>query len=102
MIGELRISTAIEGELDDFIHWFQTEALRMHGEAGIEITNVWVDRERNQLIWVRAFADEADMEAKLAKFLEIRSQKYTGISPHQATADARKVELLYDPIRLKS
>ena len=68
-IAHLRIYTVNKGQMDSWLKLFQEEIVPRTEEAGIEVVTCWVNAEKSQFIWIRAYGDsEADIETKEAKF----------------------------------
>ena len=68
-IAHLRIYTVNKGQMDSWLKLFQEEIVPRTEEAGIEVVTCWVNAEKSQFIWIRAYGDsESDIEAKEAKF----------------------------------
>lgn len=70
MLAQIRTYTINRGEMDAFLKEFQAVAIPMHEKVGIPIIASWLDRGRNEFIWVRRFEDQADREQKLKAFQE--------------------------------
>jgi hypothetical protein len=94
MLAQIRTYTINRGEIDSFLKEFQTIVIPLHEKVHIPIIATWIDRGRNEFIWVRRFEDQADRDRKLKVFQEspemadIRSQVAIKI----AKMDVRDVE----------
>ena len=68
-IAHLRIYTVNKGQMDSWLDLFHDEIVPRTVEAGIEVVTHWVNSERSQFIWIRAYGDsESDIESKEAAF----------------------------------
>jgi quinol monooxygenase YgiN len=63
MITEVRIYTMKPGRLDDFLHVFQTGIVPTSSAYGIHVHGAWRNDDKNELVWVRSYADRATLEA---------------------------------------
>ena len=94
MLAQIRTYTINRGEMDNFLKEFQAIAIPLHEKVRIPIIATWIDRGRNEFIWVRRFEDQADRDQKLKVFQEspemadIRSRVAVKI----AKMDVRDVE----------
>ena len=67
MISQLRIYTINRGQMDSWLKAF--EGLRpILAKHGIQVDGTWIDTENERFIWVRSFADEADLARKEEAF----------------------------------
>ena len=68
-IAHLRIYTVNKGQMDSWLKLFKEEIVPHTEEAGIEVVTHWVNSEKSQFIWIRAYGEsEADIETKEAAF----------------------------------
>ena len=68
MISQLRTYTVNRGMMDQWVKLFAEKLVPMQEKHGIKVDGMWVNADRNQFIWIRSFADAADLEAKEAAF----------------------------------
>lgn len=67
MISQLRIYSINRGQMDSWLKAF--EGLRpLLVKHGIQVDGTWTDAENERFIWVRSFADEADLARKEEAF----------------------------------
>ena len=62
MITEVRIYTMKPGRLDDFLDVFRTGIVPTSNAYGIQIHGAWRNDDKNELVWVRSYADGATLE----------------------------------------
>ena len=70
MISQLRTYTVNRGMMDQWVKLFAENLVPMQERQGIKVDGMWVNEDRNQFIWIRSFADAADLAAKEAAFYE--------------------------------
>lgn len=69
MLLEVRTYTLKDGKRDEFVRWFEEDALPVMRECGIDVLGQFTSTEdANTFVWLRAFADEADKDAKYEAF----------------------------------
>jgi hypothetical protein len=68
MLSQIRIYTINKGEMDAFLKHFKEEIVVVHERIGVPIVGTWVNRPQNEFIWIRTYADKADLEAKTKAF----------------------------------
>ena len=64
MLSQIRIYTINKGEMDAFLKHFKDEVMVVHERIGVPIVGTWFNRPQNEFIWIRTYADKADLEAK--------------------------------------
>ena len=64
----------------------------MHERIGVPIVGTWVNRPQNEFIWIRTYADKADLEAK-GKAFQARGTANAGI---KLGANVAKMEVRED------
>ena len=67
MISQLRIYTINRGQMDSWLKTFDT-LKPLLAKHGIQVDGAWTDMEKERFIWVRSFADEADLARKEKAF----------------------------------
>ena len=66
MLGQVRIHTIKEGQMDAWLEQFDG-LIPISAKAGITVQASWVDAETNNFGWIRTFDDD-DLEAGEARF----------------------------------
>src|SRR5437762_11779518 len=64
MLSQIRIYTINKGEMDAFLKHFKEEIIPVHQRIGVPIVATWVNRPQNEFIWIRTYADKADLDTK--------------------------------------
>jgi hypothetical protein len=100
MIAQLRIYTVKPGMLDSFVRIFRESLAPLHEQYGIRILGAWVNREANEFIWMRAFPDEASIEAMTRTYETSPERTAIGDRPrtHIEKLEVRLVEPVYEPV----
>ncbi len=71
MLLEVRTYTIKDGKRDEFVDWFENDLLTPMRSCGIDVLGQFTSTEdANTFVWLRAFEDEADKDAKYAAFYE--------------------------------
>lgn len=65
MIAEHRTYTINEGMLDSYLELYNKQIVPNHLKFGIKVLGAWVDREKNQVVWIRLFESREDRKKKL-------------------------------------
>jgi hypothetical protein len=68
----------------------------MQENLGIKIDGMWVDEDKNQFIWIRSFADSADVEKKEAAFYA--SPEWQAVMEHTRSHLARLDVKTMEPV----
>ena len=68
LISQLRIYTINKGQMDSWLKVFNEDLRPLLAEHEIPVDGTWVDAENERFVWVRSFADQADLEKKEAAF----------------------------------
>ena len=69
MLLEVRTYTIKDGKRDEFVDWFENDLLTPMRSCGIDVLGQFTSTEdANTFVWLRAFEDEADKDAKYAAF----------------------------------
>jgi hypothetical protein len=92
MLAQVRIYTINRGEMDAFLKHFQEQTMPLHEQAGIPILGTWVNRPQNEFIWVRAFEDEQDRDAKQKAFQEAARAAGVVLGGNVAKMEIRETE----------
>jgi hypothetical protein len=94
LISQLRIYTINQGQMDSWLKAF--EGLKpIMAEHGIQVDGTWVDEENQRFIWIRSFADQADLEKKEAAFYS--SEKWLAGVDHVRSHLARREITVINP-----
>lgn len=92
MLHQVRIYTINRGEIDAFVKHFKEETLPLHEQVGIPVLGMWVNRPQNEVIWIRAFADAQDRDAKTQAFQEAARAKGVQLGGNVAKMEVRDTE----------
>ena len=65
MIAEMRTYTIKDGMIDSYLELYNRQIVPNHRKYGITVLGAWVDRQKNQVTWIRTFASREDRKAKL-------------------------------------
>src|SRR5262244_3998886 len=93
MQAQIRIYTINKGELDTFIKHFKEETKPLHDKVGWPIVASWVNRPQNEFIWIRTYADAADLEAKAKAFRQAVEAAGITLGTSVAKMEVREVEM---------
>ena len=66
MQAQLRIYDIKSGEMDDWLDLFHNKVVPMHAKYGLTVQGAWVDQEKSQFVWVRAFEGDGTVEEQEA------------------------------------
>ncbi|MDE0822442.1 MAG: NIPSNAP family protein [Dehalococcoidia bacterium] len=94
MVDQMRTYTINKGMMDSWQKLFDTGIKPAHEALGIPVVAQWVNADHNQFIWVRRFADGADVPAKEDEFRNSDGFKSLGDQPssHIARMDVQNLE----------
>ncbi len=56
MIAEMRTYTVKDGMLETYLQLFNKLIVPNHKKYGIPILGAWLDKDKNQITWIRTFA----------------------------------------------
>jgi NIPSNAP len=65
MIAEMRTYTVKDGMLETYLQLFNKLIVPNHKKYGIPILGAWLDKDKNQITWIRTFASREDRKNKL-------------------------------------
>lgn len=65
MIAEHRTYTINEGMMDSYLALYNKQIVPNHRKHGIQVLGAWVDREKNQVVWMRVFESRAERKRQL-------------------------------------
>jgi len=97
MLSQIRIYTINKGEMDAFLKHFKDEIMMLHELIGVPIVGTWVNRPQNEFIWVRTYADKADLEAKTKAFQAEVGKAGIKLGANVAKMEVREVEAAFGP-----
>jgi hypothetical protein len=69
----------------------------VHERIGVPIVGTWVNRPQNEFIWVRNYADKADLEAKGKTFQAEVAKAGIKLGVNVAKMEVREVEMAFSP-----
>ena len=94
MVDQMRTYTINKGMMDSWQKLFDTGIKPAHEALGIPVVAQWVNADHNQFIWVRRFAEGADVPAKEDEFRNSDGFKSLGDQPssHIARMDVQNLE----------
>jgi hypothetical protein len=97
MLSQIRIYTINKGEMDAFLKHFKEEVMVVHERIGVPIVGTWVNRPQNEFIWIRTYADKADLEAKGKAFQAEVAKAGIKLGANVAKMEVREVETAFAP-----
>lgn len=65
MIAEHRTYTINEGMMDSYLELYNKQIVPNHRKHGIQVFGAWVDREKNQVVWIRVFESREERKRQL-------------------------------------
>jgi len=92
MLAQVRIYTVNKGEMDAFLRHFKEEIMPVHERIGVPIVATWVNRAQNEFIWIRTYADKADLEAKSKAFQAEIAKSGIKLGANVAKMEVREAE----------
>jgi hypothetical protein len=99
MIAEMRTYTVKDGMLDTYLQLFNRQIVPNHKKYGIGVLGAWVDRQKNQVVWIRTFASREDRKAKLDIY-EVSPERdavFPIAAYHMVGAEVRVLENVLNP-----
>jgi len=97
MLSQIRIYTINKGEMDAFLRHFKEEIMVVHERIGVPVVGTWVNRPQNEFIWIRTYADKADLEAKTKAFQAEVAKSGIKLGANVAKMEIREVEAAFAP-----
>jgi hypothetical protein len=88
--------------MDAFLKHFKEEIMMLHELIGVPIVGTWVNRPQNEFIWVRTYADKADLEAKTKAFQAEVGKAGIKLGANVAKMEVREVEAAFNPAATNS
>lgn len=92
MLVQIRILTIHPGMLDSYVQLYDEQLEPIQLKLGLRTFPRLVHRARNEMFWIRAFADEAQMAEQRKLYSESPERAALGEVPHSHVA---KVEDYY-------
>jgi hypothetical protein len=91
---QLRTYTVREGLLDEWVERWRSEIVPLRLELGFEINGAWVDRERNQFIWLLSYQGPETFAERNAQYWASPARKKMDLDPgdYLIHTDDRMVE----------
>ena len=65
MIAEVRTYTVKDGMLDSYLELFNRQIIPNHKKYEISVLGAWVDKQKNQVTWIRTFASREERKRML-------------------------------------
>jgi hypothetical protein len=99
MIAEMRTYTVKDGMLDSYLELFNRQIVPNHKKHGISVLGAWVDRQKNQVTWIRTFASRDDRKSKLDVY-EVSPERdavFPIASYHMVHHEVRVLESVLNP-----
>ncbi|WP_322986047.1 NIPSNAP family protein [Streptomyces sp. S584] len=94
---QLRTYTVRNGLLDDWVQRWKAEIVPLRLELGFTIGGAWVDRERNQFVWLVSYEGPETFAERNAMYWASPARKAMGLDPddYLVRTDDRTVEERY-------
>ncbi|MGP4110128.1 NIPSNAP family protein [Streptomyces sp. 4N509B] len=94
---QLRTYTVRHGMLDEWVDRWRAEIVPLRLELGFTIGGAWVDRERDQFIWLISYEGPGTFEEANAAYWSSPARDALGIDPadYLVHTDYRMVEEAY-------
>ena len=99
MIAEFRVYTINRGMMDSYLELFNKQIVPNHKKHGIAIVGAWVNRQQNEIVWIRTFESHADRKAKLDVYesSDERDAVFPVAAHHMAKAEVKVYEDCFQP-----
>ncbi|MBQ0972798.1 NIPSNAP family protein [Streptomyces sp. RK31] len=94
---QLRTYTVRDGLLDAWVERWRRDILPLRLKWGFKIGGAWVDRERNQFVWLISYEGPETFEERNALYWASPERQATGLDPddYLLHTEDRKVEQRY-------
>ncbi|MGW6457112.1 NIPSNAP family protein [Streptomyces sp. NPDC055078] len=91
---QLRTYTVREGMLDEWVERWRAEIVPLRLEMGFTIGGAWVDRERNQFVWLLSYDGPETFAERNAMYWSSRAREDMNLDPNDylVHTDDRTVE----------
>ncbi|MGW6223745.1 NIPSNAP family protein [Streptomyces olivaceus] len=80
-ILQLRTYTVRDGLLDEWVERWRSDVVPLRRKWGVEIGGAWVDRERNQFVWLISYKGPGTFEERNAQYWASPERKAAGLDP---------------------
>lgn len=96
MTTQLRVYTVREGLLDEWADKWRELIVPLRLEFGFEIHGAWLDRKRNQFVWVLSYAGPESFAERNAQYWASPKREGMGLDPKEylVETDVREVDAL--------
>ena len=90
---QLRTYTVREGLLDEWVERWRARIVPLRRELGFEIGGAWVDRERNQFVWLISYEGPETFAERNARYWATPARKEMDLDPddYLVRTDTREV-----------
>ncbi|MFF3934161.1 NIPSNAP family protein [Streptomyces hirsutus] len=94
---QLRTYTVRDGLLDEWVERWRSDIVPLRLELGFEIGGAWVDRKRNQFVWLISYEGPETFAERNALYWASPERKAMGLDPgdYLLHTDDRTVEQRY-------
>ncbi|MFE1782043.1 NIPSNAP family protein [Streptomyces sp. NPDC059506] len=94
---QLRTYTVRDGLLDEWVERWRSDIVPLRLDLGFEIGGAWVDRERNQFVWLISYEGPETFAERNAMYWASPERKAMGLDPddYLVRTDDRTVEQRY-------
>ncbi|MFF9456443.1 NIPSNAP family protein [Streptomyces flaveolus] len=94
---QLRTYTVREGLLDEWVERWRNDIVPLRLKLGFEIGGAWVDRERNQFVWLISYEGPETFAERNALYWASSEREAMGLDPddYLLHTDDRTVEQRY-------
>lgn len=91
---QLRVYTVREGLLDEWAAKWRELIVPLRLEFGFQIHGAWLDRERNQFVWVISYPGPESFAERNAQYWASPQRERMGLNPkdYLVNTDIREVE----------
>jgi hypothetical protein len=99
MIAEMRTYTVKDGMLETYLQLFNKLIVPNHKKYGIPILGAWLDKDKNQITWIRTFASREDRKNKLDIYEKSaeRDAVFPVASYHMLKHEVKVLESVFNP-----
>ncbi|WP_329133512.1 NIPSNAP family protein [Streptomyces sp. NBC_01476] len=78
---QLRTYTVREGMLDEWVERWRSQIVPLRLELGFEIGGAWVDRERNQFVWLISYEGPETFAERNARYWASTAREKMDLDP---------------------
>lgn len=90
---QLRIYTVREGLLDEWAAKWRELIVPLRLEFGFEIHGAWLDREKNQFVWVLSYEGPEGFAERNAQYWASPKRERMGLDPKDYLLETEKREV---------